>query len=271
MAVATRPAQPGDPAVLEAAGAARRPPPSRSARRPVLRYGTRPVVLGLVCLGLFLYVHYANLDSIDKNALAGPVVLGDLARHLLLTGVSTGIVIVIAVPLGILLSRRVGRFLSGAVLGLSNLSQASPPFSLLFIFAIIFGIGVPEAIWGLVAYSALPILRNTMVGLSEVPPDVIESARGTGMSRFQVLTRIELPLAVPVTMAGIRTALVINVGTATLATFIGAGGLGDLINNGIRLQRTPILVVGSVLTAVVALGVEWLGTLAEAGLKPRGL
>jgi osmoprotectant transport system permease protein len=122
-----------------------------------------------------------------------------------------------------------------------------------------------------VAYSVLPVLRNTMVGLRQVDDTVIESARGMGMSRLGVLTRIELPLAVPVILTGLRTALVINVGSAALATFIGGGGLGNIINGGLVQNRQLVTVVGSVLTAVLALLIDHLAALAEDVLRPRGL
>ncbi|MDD9371789.1 MAG: ABC transporter permease subunit, partial [Acidimicrobiales bacterium] len=100
---------------------------------------------------------------------------------------------------------------------------------------------------------------------------LIEAGRGMGLTTRQVLTRVELPLAVPVMLAGIRTALVINVGTATLATFIGAGGLGWLINQGNIHDRTPVLLVGSVLTAVVALSLDWVAGIVEDLVRPKGL
>ena len=124
---------------------------------------------------------------------------------------------------------------------------------------------------GLVVYSLLPVLRNTMVGLEQVDEHVIDAARGMGLSRRQVLTRIELPLAVPVILAGVRTTLVIVVGTAALGTFINGGGLGDFINNGIKLRSDAVTYTGAVLTAVLALGVDWLGGIAEEYLRPRGL
>src|ERR687894_582277 len=115
------------------------------------------------------------------------------------------------------------------------------------------------------------ILRNTMVGLQQVDRSTIEAARGMGMTKTAVLYRIELPLAVPIILAGIRTALIINVGTATLGTFIGAGGLGESIKNAIRLDRTVVLVTASGVTAIVALFVDWLAGVAEDVLRPRGL
>jgi osmoprotectant transport system permease protein len=127
------------------------------------------------------------------------------------------------------------------------------------------------AVMTLVIYGLLPVLRNTMVGLQQVDRSVIEAARGMGMTKRGTLWRVELPLAVPVILAGIRTALVITVGTVALATFIGAGGLGDVISNGISSNRNLVLVTGSVLVAVLALLIDWIAELAEDYLRPSGL
>jgi len=110
-----------------------------------------------------------------------------------------------------------------------------------------------------------------MVGLDRVDRSLIDAGRGMGLTKTVVLFRVELPLAVPVMLAGIRLALILNVGTATLATFTNAGGLGTLIDTGVTLNRIPILLTGSVLTAVLALTVDWLAGLAERILRPRGL
>jgi osmoprotectant transport system permease protein len=123
---------------------------------------------------------------------------------------------------------------------------------------------------GLWAYSLLPVLRNTVAGLAGVDPDAVEAARGMGMSPAQLLVRVELPLAWPVIAAGIRTAAVVNVGTAALATFVGAGGLGDLITTGLDNQRDRILYTGAALTALLALTVDWaIGSFAWLSRRPR--
>ncbi len=157
------------------------------------------------------------------------------------------------------------------VVGLANIGQATPAIGLLALLVIWLGIGRRAALIGIIAYAVLPVLSNTIAGLKANDPALLEAARGIGMSPLGVLTRVELPLAVPLILAGVRTALVLNVGTATLATFGGGGGLGVLITTGITSQRMPVLVVGSVLTVVLALLVDWLASLAELLLRPRGL
>ena len=154
----------------------------------------------------------------------------------------------------------------------ANIGQAIPSIGLLAILAIIWTGGFWPAVVALVAYSFLSILRNTMGGVQQVDRSTIEATRGMGMTKWAVLFRIELPLAVPIILAGVRTALIIKVGTATLTTFTGAGTLGELINNALRLGREDtVLVVGSGLTAILALFIDWLGSVAEDILRPRGL
>jgi osmoprotectant transport system permease protein len=146
-----------------------------------------------------------------------------------------------------------------------------PALGMLVLLALLFGIGFKIALVALVATAALPVLRNTMIGIQQVDAALVEAARGMGMRPFGILKTVELPLAVPVMLAGLRTTIVIAVGVATVATFVNAGGLGDIIVAGIKLQRTPVLVTGGVLTAVIALALDWLGGLAEQLLRPRGI
>ncbi|MCA1782203.1 MAG: ABC transporter permease subunit [Intrasporangiaceae bacterium] len=131
--------------------------------------------------------------------------------------------------------------------------------------------GTVPVVVSLVAYSFLPILRNTMVGLDQVDKAVLEAGRGMGMSNSLVLRRLELPLAVPVILAGVRTALVLNVGTAALAFLFGGGGLGETIQAGFQLNRTPVLIFGALSVAILALLVDYLAGLVEEFLTPRGL
>ena len=237
----------------------------------MLRYLAMPIFLGLACLALYLYVSSQQLDSIEKRILNADFLFARVIEHIELAVVSTIIVVVLAVTTGILLTRPGTRRVTPIIIGLANIGQAVPSIGLLVLFAITWDFGFWPAIVALVAYSFLSILRNTMVGLQQVDSSIIEAARGMGMTKLAVLFRIELPLAVPIILAGIRTALIINVGTATLVTFIGAGGLGEMINNAIRLDRTVVLITASGLTAILALFIDWLASVAEDILRPRGL
>ena len=248
-----------------------KPAATRSALPRSLRYLVTPAVLALLALALYAWVSSLRLDSIEQRRLNADFISQALWQHVKLAAVSTVFVVVLAVSLGILLTRPAMRRLTPAVLAVVNIGQAVPSIGLLVLLGITLGIGFWYAIVALVVYSVLPVLRNTMVGLQGVDRSLIEAGRGMGMTRWAVLRRIELPLAVPVILAGIRTALIINVGTATLATFTGAGGLGDLINNGLRLGRDHVIFVGAALTALLALTIDWIAGVAEDVLRPKGL
>lgn len=242
-------------------------------RGRALRYVGTPVALAAITVALLWWVFSQELLTRERSILNADRIIEETVRHVNLTIVATVVVLLIAIPLGILLTRPIAARLrlKPLFLGLANVGQATPSFGVLVLLAVTIGVGFRIAIIGLVVYSILPVLRNTMVGIEQVDDAVIDAARGMGMSRWQILRRIELPLAVPVMLAGIRTALVIVVGTAALATFINGGGLGDLINNGIKLNSTPVLLTGAVLTAVLALAVDWVGGLVEDLLRPKGL
>ncbi len=244
--------------------------PGGAAR--LLRYLGMPIFLGLACLALYLYIGTKELDSIEQRSMNAGVIIEQTARLVQLAAVSTVIVVILAVTVGILLTRPLTRRVTPAIVGIANIGQAIPSIGLLALFALTWDFGFWPAIVALVAYSFLSILRNTMVGLQQVDRSTIEAARGMGMTKMAVLFRIELPLAVPIILAGVRTALIINVGTATLGAFIGAGGLGEMINNALSLGRyDTVLIVGSGLTAILALFIDWLGGVAEDILRPRGL
>jgi osmoprotectant transport system permease protein len=247
-----------------APGAARR-------RGRALGYFVMPALLGLVCLALYAWLRSKELDSIERRLVNADVIRAGVVAHIKLTVVSTFFVILIAVPLGILLTRSFARWVTPGVIALANIGQMVPSIGVLVILALLWTIGFRPAVVALVAYAVLPVLRNTMVGLQQVDRSVIEAGRGMGMTKRRVLTRIELPLAVPVILAGVRTALVINVGAATLATFVNAGGLGDIISGGLSTNRNTVIVTGAVLTAVLALLVDWVGGIVEDLLRPKGL
>ena len=243
----------------------------RGRRDSLIGYLGLPIVLVAVCVVLFLWVGAQELGNIERRLVNPEKIATNFVQHMALTFVSTVFVILIAVPLGILLTRPAARAVVPPVITVANIGQAVPSIGVLVLLALIWTIGFWPAIVALVLYSILPVLRNTMVGLQQVDQSVIEAGRGMGMTKGAVLREIELPLAVPVILAGVRTALVINVGTATLATFVNAGGLGEIISGGIVTNRQTVVLVGSVLTAVVALFIDHLGGIAEARLSPRGL
>ncbi|QZY28688.1 ABC transporter permease [Nocardioides coralli] len=231
-------------------------------------------IAGLAGL-LYLYVRSLDLENAtiqQRSALAWEANLWpQTVEHLQIAFWSTVIVVLVAVPLGIGLTRPGLRRISPAVLTVANSGQALPAYGLLVIFLNLMGQGKITVIWALALFALLPVLRNTMVGLDGVDRSIIEAGRGMGMTRLGVLTRIEMPLAVPIIVAGIRTAMIINIGMATLAFLIGGGGLGITINSGLKLNQDPVLIVGAGLVALVALSFDWVGAVAEKYLHPRGL
>ncbi|MFD8488256.1 ABC transporter permease [Streptomyces sp. NPDC059712] len=247
------------------------PPPAPAGRVGWRKLTFLPVVLIAVLLATWLWFRQADLDALTRNALGNGQVTKALWQHVQLTVISTFFVLIIAIPLGILLTRRMFRKATPFAMAFANMGQATPAIGLLALLVIWLGIGRRAALIGIIVYAVLPVLSNTIAGLKANDPTLLEAARGIGMSPLGVLTRVELPLAVPLILAGVRTALVLNVGTATLATFGGGGGLGVLITTGITSQRMPVLVLGSVLTVALALLVDWLASLAELLLRPRGL
>ncbi|MDQ0276485.1 osmoprotectant transport system permease protein [Arthrobacter silviterrae] len=235
----------------------------------VKRFGT-PVVIVVVLAVLFWWLSSLTLDSIEQRTLNWPYLWERTYEHLRLTVIASAIIAVIAIPAGIILSRVRSKVVHAVVFSIANIGQSTPAIGLVILLAIVWETGFKVALIGLVAYSVLPVLRNTLVGIQQIDASLTEAARGMGMKPLQVLLRIELPLAVPVIIAGLRTALVFCVGVATVATFINAGGLGDMIVNGLKLQRWPVLVTGAVVVSCIALAIDWLAGLAEDLIKPKG-
>jgi osmoprotectant transport system permease protein len=177
-------------------------------------------------------------------------------QHIGLVFTSVGIAIVVGVPLGVLITRK--KRLKAPVLGIANVVQTIPSLALFgFLLAVPFiGLGARNAIIALVAYSLLPIVRNTYAGIDGVDPAVRDAAVGLGMTDWQLLKMVELPLAMPVVLAGIRVAAVIGVGIATIAAAIGAGGLGVYIFRGLAMVDNGVILAGAVPAAVLALLVD---------------
>ncbi|HWC77635.1 MAG TPA: ABC transporter permease, partial [Blastocatellia bacterium] len=190
-------------------------------------------------------------------------------QHLLLVVIATGTASVVGIPLGILLTRR--PTLSKPVLAIANVLQTIPSLALFgFLIPLLgsYGIGRLPAIIALFLYSLLPIIRNTFTGINGVDPAVREAARGMGMTDWQVLTQVELPLATSVIIAGLRVATVISVGTATIAAAIGAGGLGMYIFRGLRSLDRTLILAGAIPAAIMALAADFMLGWVERSLKP---
>lgn len=187
---------------------------------------------------------------------------GELARrlweHLYLVGISVGLAVVVAVPLGIALTRKAAW--RGPVIGVTNVIQTVPSlalFGLLIPLPLLGGIGARTAIVALFGYSLLPILRNTYEGIRGVDPAVREAGRAMGMTDAQLLRQVELPLAMGVILGGIRLATVIGIGIATIAAAIGAGGLGAFIFRGLNMVNNDQILAGAVPAALLALLADW--------------
>lgn len=189
--------------------------------------------------------------------------------HILLVFLSLVSGALVAIPLGLALERT-GRAAEWVIRGV-GLLQTVPSIALLAFMLPLLGIGVLPAVTALFLYSLFPMLRNTYTGVREADAAAVASARALGMTEWQLLRHVRLPLSAPVIMAGVRTAAVINVGTATLAAFIGAGGLGDPIVTGLALTDTYMILSGAIPAALLALMVDGALGLAETGLRPRGL
>ncbi|MBK0379740.1 ABC transporter permease/substrate-binding protein [Mucilaginibacter segetis] len=177
-------------------------------------------------------------------------------QHIGLTFISLFIAVLIGLPLGIYITRK--KQISGFVLGVAGVLQTIPSIALLGFMIPVLGIGAKPAIVALLLYALLPIIRNTFTGITGVDESVKEAAFAMGMSRWQVLFKVELPLAMPVILAGIRTATVINVGVATLASYIAAGGLGEFIFGGISLNNTNMILAGAIPAALLAIIFDFL-------------
>jgi len=190
-------------------------------------------------------------------------------EHLALSGAGLALGVLLAIPLGLALERR--RRIAEVVIRAVAITQTVPSLALLAFMIPLLGVGPRPAIVALWIYSLFPILRNTYTGVRDADPRAVESATALGMTPVQVLARVRLPLAAPVIMAGVRTAAVLTVGTATLAAFIGAGGLGEPIVTGLQLADTRMILSGAVPAALLAVAVDLALAGVERLVSPRGL
>lgn len=189
-------------------------------------------------------------------------------RHFLMSIYGVLFAAIVAIPVGILIARY--RQLSTWVISLANIIQTIPALAMLAILMLVMGLGPNTVVFALFLYSLLPIINNTYTGIRNVDQALIESGKAMGMTKFQVLRMVELPLALSVIMAGLRTALVISIGVATIGTFIGAGGLGDIILRGTNATNgTAIILAGAIPTALMAVLADIVMAWLERRLSPN--
>lgn len=190
-------------------------------------------------------------------------------QHIYLSFIALAIGIAIALPLGILVARY--RSFAEPVIGITAVFQTIPSLALFGLLVPLIGIGTKTALIALIIYALLPILRNTYTGISNIDESMIEAGRGMGMTKSQLLWQIEFPLALPFIMAGIRTATVLTVGIATLATFVGAGGLGDVIYRGLQSYNNSLVLAGALPVALLAILFDLLLKWIEKKATPKGM
>jgi osmoprotectant transport system permease protein len=188
-------------------------------------------------------------------------------RQFLMSAYGVLFAAIVAIPLGILIARY--NKLSVWVISLANVIQTIPALAMLAVLMLVMGLGTNTVVFALFLYSLLPILKNTYTGIRNVDAALLESGKAMGMTKFQVLRMVELPLSMSVIMAGLRTALVITIGIATIGTFIGAGGLGDIILRGSNAtDGTAIILAGAIPTALMAIIADVVMGWMERKLSP---
>jgi len=190
-------------------------------------------------------------------------------EHLYISLIAISLGIIVAVPLGILLTRT-PRF-ADKFMSLVGIVQTFPTLAVLAFFIPLFGIGKVPAIIALFLYSLLPILRNTYTGVQSLNKDLLEAGRGMGMTMWERISMVEFPLAIPVIMAGIRVSTVYLIGWATLAAYVGAGGLGDFIFDGLNLFKTEFILAGAIPTTILAMLTDYFLGRVETKLTPKGI
>lgn len=198
----------------------------------------------------------------------GSYVFEQFLRHFLISVYGVLFASILAIPLGFLVARK-GK-LSGFLISIANIMQTIPSLAMLAILMFAMGTGPNTVVLSVFLYSILPILKNTVAAVNSVPDSIVDAAKGMGMTRWQIMRKIELPLSISVIMGGIRNALVVAIGVTAVGTFIGAGGLGDIITRGTTVANgSPIIVAGAIPTALMAVIADLLLGLLEDKLKPN--
>lgn len=203
----------------------------------------------------------------DYYANNGGYVWEQFYRHFLMSAYGVIFAAIVAIPLGIVIARY--RKLSTWVISLANIIQTIPALAMLSVLMLVMGLGTNTVVLSLFLYSLLPILKNTYTGIVNVDQFLLESGRAMGMTKFQILRMVELPLSLSVIMAGLRNALVVAIGIATIGTFVGAGGLGDIIVRGTNVTNgSSIILAGAIPTALMAVAADFLMGWLERILSP---
>ena len=238
---------------------------ARSPRRSLVPY----TVLGAIALAIAAALIASGLwaDMLRYRKDVGYLI----KQHLLLVGISGSLAIVSGIAAGIWLSRPwMARYAEGAI-QVVNMATSIPTLGKLALMMSLLGIGALPAVVALWIATLLPIIRNTYAGIRAVPAELVDAAQGMGMGPRDVLRRVELPNALFVVLAGVRTAMAVNVGTAPIAFLIGGGGLGELIFTGIDLQEPAMMLAGAIPTALLAVAVDFLFGQAQYWFVPRGV
>ena len=229
-----------------------------------------PGALVAVAIGATIWM--TSLGQVGLYFVAPP---GQLLKatvvHIELVAAAEILAILIGVLLGFAITRPKLKIASPFIIGIANIGQTIPTLAFIAIFGLIWGFGFFAGVVALFVYATLPVIRNTYAGINSVEPAIKEAGRGMGMTLGQVTLRVELPLARPVIMAGIRTSTVINVGTAAVAGMVGAGGLGEVITMGIAVRHIELVIQGAALTAALAIFLDALLAGLESWMTPRGL
>lgn len=206
------------------------------------------------------------IDFLEKN---GGELLTKMWEHLYISLIAVVLGIIVAVPLGVILTRM--KRGAGVVIGVVNIFQTLPSLAILAFFIPILGVGKIPAIVALFFYSVLPILRNTYAGVQGVNKNLLESGKGIGMTTWEQIRLVELPLAVPIIMAGVRTSTIYLIGWTTLAAFIGGGGLGDYILIGLQLYQPEYIIAGAIPVTILAVIIDFSLMKLEKKVTPEGL
>ncbi|MCG1449553.1 ABC transporter permease [Staphylococcus epidermidis] len=199
----------------------------------------------------------------------GSQLLSKAVEHFYISMFALLLAIVVAVPLGILLSKT--QRTANVVLTVAGVLQTIPTLAVLAIMIPIFGVGKTPAIVALFIYVLLPILNNTVLGVKNIDKNVIQAGQSMGMTKFQLMKDVEMPLALPLIISGIRLSSVYVISWATLASYVGAGGLGDLVFNGLNLYQPPMIISAAIVVTLLALFIDFILSLVEKWVVPKGL